>query len=128
MKSKISHFLATGSLLVLPMFASAQTLQQGTQVGGIFFTLIEFVEDIITTIFPLISVVLVLLFAYQLIMFLVSKENIDKADVMRKRLFNAFIVLLIWFTLFGLLGLVARTFGLRTDGTINRDNIPKVDI
>ncbi len=128
MKSKISHFLFSSSLLVLPLITSAQTLQQDTQVGGIFFTLIEFVEDIMTTIFPLITVVLVLLFAYQLIMFLKDKENIDKSDVMKKRLFNAFMVLLIWFTLFGLINIVARTFGLRTNDTLNSSTMPRLSL
>ncbi len=129
MKSKISRLsLLAGSLFALPLVTMAQSLEDNTTVGGSFFKLIEFVAEILGRIFPLITIVLVIAFAVQIFLFMKSKEDLEKAEPAKKRLMNAFIALFVWFVLFGLISLLAKTFGLRTDGTLTTQTIPKIDL
>jgi hypothetical protein len=112
MKSKISKIIfGTGTLLALPMLVSAQVPIQ-TGFGGFVFQIIGFITRVIELVFPIVTGILVLLFAYQVIEFLRSKEDIEKHEKLKARLGNAFIALFIWFTLFGLINVLGNAFGL----------------
>lgn len=127
MKSKVSKIaLGASSLLVLPMLVSAQvTIQSG--FGGFVFQIIDFVKRVLDTIFPMITIVLVILFAWQLIQFLSKKgDDVEKADEYKKRLFRSFIVLFIWFVLFGLINVLGNAFGLNPGAT--QKGVPVITI
>lgn len=129
MKSKISRLILLGGALALPAVTFAQDLNADKRIGGAFFSILDFVEEVLSQLFPLITIALVVLFAYQLIMFMKSKgEDIENAATLRKRVINSFIVLLVWFTLFGLINAVAKSFGLKTDGTLQKSTMPQISL
>jgi hypothetical protein len=126
MKSKISKIVASaGSLLVLPFITFAEVPNQ--QFGGFIFDLIAFVKRVLDQIFPMITIVLVILFAWQLIQFLSKKgDDVEKAEKLKQRLFNSFIVLFIWFTLFGLINILGNAFKL-DPGSV-QDKVPVLKV
>lgn len=123
MKSKISTtFSALGFALLVPFLAHAQEFT-------FFKRIVEFIQYLLRTAFPLISALLIILFGYQLIMFLVgSKEDVESHEKFRKRMINSFIAVFLWFILVGLINAVAKSLDVRVGEDINKDDISVVDL
>lgn len=127
MKSKISKFVsAVGFAALLPVmqaFAS-QTLFDDT---GFFDKFFAFVQRMFGYLFPIVSAALILLFGYQLIMFLWgSKEDVEDHEKFRKRMINSFIAVLMWFILFGLVNIVANAIGVDVGKSVQGDDTTRV--
>ncbi len=133
MKSKISKFISAVGFAILaplvPVFATT-TGNSGTfGSNGVFDSFFGFLKRIMGYLFPVVTAVLILLFGYQLIMFLVgSKDDVENHEKFRKRMINSFIAVLLWFILFGLITVVANAIGVNVGDTVQSGNIPKVNI
>lgn len=125
MKSKISSYFFLGALtLVLPAVAFAG----GEFTGTFFFNITDFLARAIRTLFPLVTGALILLFGYQLVMFLVSKkDDIEDAAKFKKRMINSIIAIFLWFVLFGLITVVADAIGLNVGDDVTKDETTGVD-
>ncbi len=134
MKSKISKFIsAVGFLVLAPfvqVFATTTTGNTGGfSEGGVFDKFFLFVKRIMGYLFPVVTALLILLFGYQLIMFLVgSKDDVENHEKFRKRMINSFIAVLLWFILFGLITVVANAIGVQVGDTVQSGQIPTVNI
>ena len=127
MKSKISKLVsAVGFALLaplMPIFA-----QNSGDVNGAFFdNIIKFINKVIKAAFPIVTAVLILLFGYQLIMFLWgTKSEPEEHEKFRRRMIQSFIAILMWFILFGLITVVAKAIGVNVGDTIQGGDIPSV--
>lgn len=128
MKSKISKFVSVlGFALLVPVmqaFASDPTLFGN---DGFFDKFFAFIQRMFGYLFPIVSAALILLFGYQLIMFLWgSKEDVEDHEKFRKRMINSFIAVLMWFILFGLVNIVANAIGVKVGDTVGGDDTTRV--
>lgn len=134
MKSKISKFIsAVGFAVLAPvMSVMAQVPANPGNSGafgsnGIFDNFFTFLKRIMGYLFPVVTAALILLFGYQLIMFLVgSKDDVENHEKFRKRMINSFIAVLLWFILFGLINVVANAIGVNVGDTVQSSQIPSV--
>ena len=95
--------------------------------NGIFDNFFTFLKRIMGYLFPVVTAALILLFGYQLIMFLVgSKDDVENHEKFRKRMINSFIAVLLWFILFGLINVVANAIGVNVGETVLSSQIPSV--
>lgn len=120
MKSKISKVVSGVGFALLapfmPVIASNTTLFSDT---GFFDKLFAFLRRMMGYLFPIVSAALILLFGYQLIMFLWgSKEDVEDHEKFRKRMINSFIAVLMWFILFGLINTVADAIGVKVGDNV----------
>ena len=125
MKSKISKFASAVGFAILaplmPVFANGNTGAFGA--GGVFDKFFEFVRRIMGGLFPIVTAALILLFGYQLVMFLVgSKDDVEDHEKFRKRMINSFIAVLLWFILFGLINVVANAIGVNVGDPVTTDD------
>lgn len=120
MKSKISTITSgIGFALFAPLISVFAKSTGQFSDNSFIFNAFGFVQKIIGLLFPIVSAVLILLFGYQLIMFLWgSKDDIADHDKFRKGMINAFIAVLLWFILFGLINVVANAIGVNVGETV----------
>jgi hypothetical protein len=128
MKSKISKIAsAAGFALLAPVLAFATTNSGAFATGGVFDNFIAFLKRILTAAFPLITALLVVLFGYQVILFLTDKE-VEKKEIHKGALIKSLIAIFLWFTIFGLITVLAKTIGVRVGDTVTTQNIPTVSL
>lgn len=124
MKSKIEQLIVSSGALAIatPFMAFAQTSGTGnfTYTGSVFAKIITLVKDIITAIMPVITAALVIYFAWEVFQFM-KGEGQDKG-IHKSRMINALIALFIWFVFFGIIQVVANSFGLGIGDKINKDS------
>ena len=134
MKSKISKFISAVGFAVLAPVMSVMAQVPGNPgnsgafgSNGIFDNFFTFLKRIMGYLFPVVTAALILLFGYQLIMFLVgSKDDVENHEKFRKRMINSFIAVLLWFILFGLINVVANAIGVNVGETVLSSQIPSV--
>jgi hypothetical protein len=134
MKSKISKFISAVGFAVLAPVMSVMAQVPGNPgnsgafgSNGIFDNFFTFLKRIMGYLFPVVTAALILLFGYQLIMFLVgSKDDVENHEKFRKRMINSFIAVLLWFILFGLINVVANAIGVNVGDTVQSSQIPSV--
>lgn len=133
MKSKISKFISAVGFAILaplmPVLAQVPTTSNSGAFGstGVFDNFFAFLKRIMGLLFPIVTAALILLFGYQLIMFLVgSKDDVEDHEKFRKRMINSFIAVLLWFILFGLINVVANAIGVNVGDTVQGSQIPSV--
>lgn len=134
MKSKISKFISAVGFAVLAPVMSVMAQVPGNPgnsgafgSNGIFDNFFTFLKRIMGYLFPVVTAALILLFGYQLIMFLVgSKDDVENHQKFRKRMINSFIAVLLWFILFGLINVVANAIGVNVGDTVQSSQIPSV--
>jgi hypothetical protein len=128
MKSKISSAItASGFALLTPVitvFAQRATTTAFAS-GGFFDSVIDFIERMMTGLFPLISAGLILTFGYLVFMFLKSPD-LEKKDQYKGMLIKAIIAIFLWFTLFGLIKVLASVVGVDVGENVGADEIPGV--
>jgi TRAP-type C4-dicarboxylate transport system permease small subunit len=115
MKSKIEKLVVSSGMLaiVIPFIASA-TGTQGTgnftYTNSIFAKIIALLQSIFGAVFPVVTAGLVLYFAYEIFKFM-KEEGADKA-IYKGRVVQALAALFIWFTFFGIIQIVAKSFDI----------------
>lgn len=127
MQSKLTKFIASTGLvaLVMPVITFAQNNSGVFNYNGsVFQSAITFISKIITALFPVVTALLVLYFAYEVFQFIRSED--DKKAVWKGRIVQAVIALAIWFTLFGIIQAIANTFNLGIGATVQTGQIPGV--
>lgn len=125
MKSKIEKLIiSSGVLAIATPFMAFATGTQGTgnftYSNSVFAKIIQLVKDIITAIMPVITAGLVIYFAWEVFQFM-KGEGQDKG-IHKSRMINALIALFIWFVFFGIIQVVANSFGLGIGDKINKDS------
>lgn len=130
MKSKISSAVsAAGFALLAPIvtvFAQTpSTLNGGFTTGGFFDNALAFVQRIMKGLFPTISALLILLFGYQVVKYLTDKSETEKA-IHKSNLLKAIIAIALWFTLFGIIGLLANAVGVEVGKDVEDGSTTKV--
>ncbi len=123
--SKIAPFVAVAFALV-PMLAFAQNT--GNFTGAFFFNLLDFVRRVMAALFPIVSGALILLFGYDLIMYFVKRNQGDgkASDDFKTKMWYAFIALFLWFTIFGLVQVLAGAFNIGVGDDVQRQQNPGV--
>jgi uncharacterized protein with PQ loop repeat len=124
MKSKISSALSVAGFALLTPFVSvfAQTTF-GT--NNVFENALVFVKRIMTTLFPIVTAGLILTFGYLVFKFLTDKE-LEAKEVHKGALIKALFAIFLWFTLFGLIGLLANAVGVEVGKDVGTDDITQV--
>ncbi len=93
--------------------------------NSIFGKLISFVQDIVSDLFPIITAILIILLAWTIFRFMKAQGGEDKA-ASKKTMFNALVALFIWFTFFGIIQVVATSFGLGIGDDVNNQQTTTV--
>ena len=106
MKKNIT--LLFGIVLLSPIVVFAQEQNFIVQI-------VDFLDAIISALFPLIIVSGVIVFAYNLINYLASKDKIDQS-IAKAGILNSLLALFILFTIFGTIKILAQTFGIPSLG------------
>lgn len=129
MKSALEKFIVSSGVLALglPFVTFAQTTGTGSFAfsGSVFDKVLTLVRDIITAIFPIITAILVLYFAYEVFKFMKS-DGADKA-IYKGNVVQALLALFVWFTFFGIIQVLARSAGLGIGDNVNREDITFVN-
>lgn len=126
MKSIITKLSFSLLALVLPVITFAQAPRPGNQeTGGVFINILEFVQKVMGYLMPIITGGLIILFGWNLIQFLMKKENIEDADKFKKAMINSLIALFLWFVLVSLINMVAKSFDLEVGEGVK--NVTQVD-
>lgn len=114
--------IATGASVAMPLLAFAQTTGTGnfTYTGSTFQKIIQLVQDIIGAVFPIITAILVLYFAYEIFKFM-KEEGADKA-IYKGRVIQALLALFVWFTFFGIIQILAKSAGLGVGDNVNYED------
>jgi TRAP-type C4-dicarboxylate transport system permease small subunit len=123
MKSNFNKLMiATGASVAMPLLAFAQTTGTGnfTYTGSTFQKIIQLVQDIIGAVFPIITAILVLYFAYEIFKFM-KEEGADKA-IYKGRVIQALLALFVWFTFFGIIQILAKSAGLGVGDNVNYED------
>jgi fumarate reductase subunit D len=115
----MKKFIGIASALLLPVsaFAAGNTLQN----------LIYSVQDIITSLFPILVGIAVLFFFYEIIM-LITKGK-DKPEEKAKAITGiiySLVAIFIMLTFFGLVKILASTVGVQTGDSVTSNDIPTV--
>ncbi|HQV64729.1 MAG TPA: hypothetical protein PKZ56_00640 [Candidatus Paceibacterota bacterium] len=129
MKSKISKIVsAAGFALLTPVVTVFANTNSGAFAsGGVFDNFIAFLKRILTSAFPIITALLIVLFGYQVILFLTDKE-VEKKEIHKGALIKSLIAIFLWFTIFGLITVLAKTVGVKVGDTVTSQNIPTVSL
>lgn len=122
MKSKIEQLIVSSGVLAIatPFMAFAQSTGNFTYSNSVFAKIIQLVKDIITAIMPVITAGLVIYFAWEVFQFM--KGEGQEKGIHKSRMINALIALFIWFVFFGIIQVVANSFGLGIGDKINKDS------
>ncbi len=116
---------AVGFAMLMPFMALAQNTGN---VSGVFFeNIVKFIGRMMTLLFPIITGALIILFGYQVIRFLTDKDIESKA-VHKGALIKALIAIFLWFTLFGLINLIARAVGVEVGSDVGASEVPIVTL
>jgi hypothetical protein len=130
MKSKISSFAlkALPVLLLVAILAPLAAYGQATTVNTTYFdSVFDWLRSILSSLFPIVTGVLVVLFGWNVIKFLRSQDAEKKAGL-RDSLMKSLIALFIWFVLFGLIQLAAKIIGVDTGGTVTSEDTIGVNL
>lgn len=95
-------------ILIFPIFAFAQQQNFIVQI-------VDLLDAVITALFPLMIVAGVIAFAYNLMNYLVSQNNSDQS-IAKSGIFNSLLALFVMFTIFGVIKILAQTFGIPSLG------------
>lgn len=106
--SKLGLSLLTAAVLIVPAFAFAQ--EPSTVIK-----LVSLVETIISTLFPIVTAVAILVFGYNIGKYMTSKTQADQ-NVYKSGIVNSLIALFIVFVLFGLIRVLANSLGIPSLG------------
>ncbi len=104
------------SIFVAPVFAFAQDAT----------SILTVVSKIFNTIIPMLITLGIIYFIWNLIQLLIAKSDDVKKEAKNRMLWAVlifFVILSIW----GLVGIIQRTFGINTSGTISTEDIPHVE-
>lgn len=107
------------------------TSSQGVVTGGFVFGIITFLETLIKRLFPLGIAIAGLAFIYELIMFIWTKGNGDsgdKSEKFKKGIIYSLLALFLMLTFWGIIKVVASSFGLQVGDDITRKQIPTVEL
>jgi len=119
MKSKISSLFTAGAFgLLIPVLAFAQ--------GNIFDNLLGLTQRVLKGLFPVITAVLILLLAYQIILFLKDDAGDEKKALHKSGIIKAVVALFIWFTFFGIITVVAGGLGVNVGEDVTTQDITTV--
>lgn len=121
----------TLSAAALSLFMPLLTFAQGTGAvpGTFIFNFLNFAELLIKRLFPIGIAIAGLVFIYELIMFIVTKEEGgDKSTKFKKGILYSLLALFIMLTFWGLIRTLANAFGLNLGDDITSRDIPTVQL
>ncbi len=131
MKSKISSAIsAAGFALLTPVvtvFAQGTPTQGGFTNNNVFENMLAFISRIMKTLFPMVTALLILTFGYLVFKFLTDKDLAEK-DLHKGALVKAVFAIFLWFTLFGIIGLLAKTVGVEEGRDVSVNDITTVPL
>lgn len=125
MKSKISSALSVAGFALLTPFVSVFAQGGGFGNNNVFENGLLFVKRIMTTLFPIVTAGLILTFGWLVFKFLTDKE-LEAKEVHKGALIKALFAIFLWFTLFGLIGLLANVVGVEVGKDVGTDDITQV--
>lgn len=99
---------ASTALFALPLVASAQTL----------ITVVETFSDIINALIPVVVALALLVFFWGLVMFIFNQSNEEKRGKGKDIMIWGIIALFVMVSVWGLVNLLAETFNVGQDRTI----------
>jgi hypothetical protein len=129
MKSKISSAVtAAGFALLAPVLTFAQGVPTGAfGTNNVFENGLVFISRIMKTLFPMITALLILTFGYLVFKFL-TDEKLEDKEIHKGALVKAVFAIFLWFTLFGIIGLMARTVGVEEGRDVSSNDITTVPL
>ncbi len=130
MKSKISSAVtAAGFALLAPILTFAQDVPTtgGFSSNNVFENALVFISRIMKTLFPMITALLILTFGYLVFQFL-RDEKLEDKEIHKGALVKAVFAIFLWFTLFGIIGLMARTVGVEEGRDVGVGDITTVPL
>ncbi len=129
MKSKISSAVqSAGFALLAPVLTFAQGVPTGAfGTNNVFENGLVFISRIMKTLFPMITALLILTFGYLVFKFLTDEQLEDK-EIHKGALVKAVFAIFLWFTLFGIIGLMARTVGVEEGRDVGVGDITTVPL
>ena len=129
MKSKINTFIVSSGLFALaaPLITFGQTKTANTfnYSTSIVAKIIGFLQDFFSAVFPVITAGLIIVFAYTVFKFM--KDDSAEKEIYKNQMTKALFALLIWFTFFGIITVVANSLGFNTGDKVGVDNVTRVD-
>lgn len=120
MKKRLAPLVGFG-LVLTPIFAFAQSTCLTAQAGTIEKILCE-ISNILNTIIPIIIVLGVVYFVWGVVSYVIASEE-EAKTAGRNRMIYGIIGLVVIVSMWGLVGIVTRTFGLNSN-TPNVINVP----
>lgn len=120
MKKRLAPLVGFG-LVLTPIFAFAQSTCLNAQAGTIEKILCE-ISNILNTIIPIIIVLGVVYFVWGVVSYVIASEE-EAKTAGRNRMIYGIIGLVVIVSMWGLVGIVTRTFGLNSTGP-NTINVP----
>ncbi len=127
MKSKISSALSVaGFALLAPIVTVFAQTEGGFGTNNVFENGLEFVSRIMKTLFPIVTAGLILTFGYLVFKFL-KDDKLEEKEWAKSALIKALFALFLWFTLFGIINLIARTVGVGVGEDVTGQDITTVE-
>lgn len=94
--------------------------------GQSFYAIVSFVHTILRATFPLVTLVLVILFGWQVVRYLGGKSPEEKHG-QRSSIVKILITALIWLVLFGFINVISDSFGVGVGDDVGMQDIATVD-
>ncbi len=124
-KSFIKTTLASASVAALPLLASAQ----GTFQSTYFTQFLDQVKTIMKAVIPLLITAAIIIFFYEIVMFIKSKDKGDaaKAEAARMGIVWSLVAIFIMLSFLGIIRILQSATGTANQGdTIDQADIPQV--
>jgi len=119
-KAKLIASFGSLGLLALPYFAAAQVAGGVTTIDNILMK----IKDLLDLVLPILFVIALIWFIWSLIEFLMSNTEDGRKDARQKMIYGI-IVLFVIVAVFGIIDVVAATFGIQGGG-IDAGDLPSV--
>lgn len=126
----MKKIISFGASLLLPVVTFAQNnttvANNQTQIGDIF----GWIANIITKLFPIMVGIAVLVFFFEIIMFILNKDNKDKQDGFKKGILMSLLAIFVMLAFFGIIKVIANTLGIggTVGASIGAQYIPTVQL
>lgn len=117
MKKIFASLASIGSFL-FPVLAFAQ-ISTGQDVGGV----LTIITSILNTVIPILITLAFILFIYGVLLYITAKDETKKKEG-RERLIQGIVGLAIILLIWGIIGIIGRTFGLQAGQQL--DQLPSI--
>lgn len=107
--------LTTGSLSLFPLIASAQT----------FTSVINTISNIVNQLIPLFLALALLAFFWGLITYIWKSGDAEAQEQGKNIMIAGIVGLFVMVSIWGIIGIIANTFGIQTGGTVRPPTVSR---